>query len=39
MNSRYWGKALMKLSNITNSMNNFNSNDNETEKSGIKTTY
>ena len=29
----------MKLSNLTNSMNNFNSNDNETEKSGIKTTY
>ena len=29
----------MKLSNLTNSMNNFDSNENETGKNGIKTTY
>ena len=39
MNSRYWGKALIKLLNLTNSVYNVNNNGSETEKSGIKTTY
>ena len=37
MNSRYLEKN--KLLNLPNSVYNFNSNGNETEKSGIKTTY
>ena len=37
MNSGYWGKTLIKLLNLTNSV--FNNNDSETEKRGIRTTY
>ena len=39
MNSRYWGKTLIKLLNLINTVYNFNKNDSETEKSGIKTTH
>ena len=39
INSRYWGKILIKLLNLTNSVHNFNNNGSETEKSDIKTTY
>ena len=39
MNSRYWGKTLIKLLNLTNSVHKFNNNGSETEKSDIKTTY
>ena len=39
MNSCNWVKILIKLSNLTSGVYNFNSNDGETEKSGIKTTY
>ena len=38
MNSRCWGKTLIKLLNLTNSVYNFNNNGSETGKSGIKTT-
>ena len=37
MNSRYWGKTVIKLWNLTNSVYNFSNNGNETEISGIKT--
>ena len=39
MNSHYWGKALIKLLKLTNSVYNFNNNGRETEDNGIKTTY
>ena len=39
MNSRYWGRTVIKFLNLTNSVYNFNNNGSETEKSGIKTTY
>ena len=39
MNSRFSGKTLIKLLNLTNSVYKFNSNGCETKKSGIKTTY
>ena len=39
LNSRYCGKTLIKLFNLNNSEYNFNNNDSETEKSGVKTTY
>ena len=38
MNSLYWRKILIKFSNPTNSVYNFNNNVSETEKSRIKTT-
>ena len=31
--------SIYELLNLTNSVYNFNSKDNETEKNGIKTTY
>ena len=37
MNSRYWGKTVIKLLNLINSVYNFSNNDRETENSGIKT--
>ena len=37
MNSRYWGKTVIKLLNLTNSVYNFSNNGSETENSGIKT--
>ena len=37
MNSRYWGKTVIKLLNLTNSVYNFSNNGNKTENSGIKT--
>ena len=37
MNSRYWGKTVIKLLNLTNSVYNFINTDSETESSGIKT--
>lgn len=36
MNSRYCGKAWIKLLSISNSVYNFKKNGSETEKSGIK---
>ena len=39
MNSRYRGKTLVKLLNLTNRVYNFNNNHRETKKNGIKTTY
>ena len=35
MNSPYWGKTLIKLLNLTNSVYNFNDNGSENEKIGI----
>ena len=38
MNSRYWGKTVIKLLNLnTNSVYNFSDNGSKTENSGIKT--
>ena len=37
MNSRYWGKTVIKLLHLTNSMYNFSNNGSQTENSGIKT--
>ena len=37
MNSRYRGKTIIKLLNLTNSVFNFSNNGSETENSGIKT--
>ena len=37
MNSCYWGKTVIKLLNLTNSVYNFSNNGSETENSGIKT--
>ena len=37
MNSRYWGKTVIKLLNFTSSVYNFSNNGNWTENSGIKT--
>ena len=37
MNLRYWGKTVIKLLNLINSVYNFSSNGNKFEKSGIKT--
>ena len=37
MNLRYWGKTVIKLLNLINSVYNFSNNDSETENSGIKT--
>ena len=39
MNSRYWGKTLIKLLNLTSSEYEFNNNGSETEKCAIKTTH
>ena len=36
MNSRYWGKAVIKLLNLTNSVYNFSKNGSEIENSSIK---
>ena len=36
MNSRYWGKTVIELLNLTNSVCNFSNNGSKTEKSGIK---
>ena len=36
MNSRYWGKTVIKLLNLTNSVYNFSTNGSETENNGIK---
>ena len=37
MNLRYWGKTVIKLLNLINSVYHFSNNDSETENSGIKT--
>ena len=37
MNSRYWGRTVIKLLNLTNSVYNFSNNGSETENSDIKT--
>ena len=37
MDSRYSGKTLIKLSNLTKSVYKFNKNCSKTEKSGMKT--
>ena len=37
MNSRYWGKTVIKLLNLTNSVYNFRNSCSETENSDIKT--
>ena len=37
MNSRYCGKTIIKLLNITNSVHNLSNNGSKTENSGIKT--
>ena len=37
MNSRYWGKTVIKLLNLTYSVYNFSNNGSETKNSGIKT--
>ena len=37
MNSRYWGKAVIELLNLTNSVYNFSNNGKETINSGVKT--
>ena len=36
MNSRYWGKAVIKLWNLANSVYNFSNNGSETDNIGIK---
>ena len=37
MNSRYWGKTVIKRLNLTNSVYNFSNNGSKNENSGIKT--
>ena len=37
MNSRYWGKTVIKLLNLINSVYNFSNNGSETENGSIKT--
>ena len=37
MNSRYWGKTVIKLSDLTNNVCNFSNSGSKTEKSSIKT--
>ena len=37
MNSRYWGKTVIKLLNLTNSVYNFSNIDSKIGNSGIKT--
>ena len=39
MSSRYWREALIKFSNLSSSVHNFNNNGSENGKSDIKTTY
>ena len=39
MDSRYWGKTLSKLFNLSNIEYKFNNNGSETEKSEINSTY
>ena len=37
MNSRYWGKTITKILNLTDNVYNSSNNGSETENSGIKT--
>ena len=37
MNSYYWGKTVIKLLNVINSVYNFSNNGSENENSGLKT--